>query len=280
MSVKKELIESANQIREKYRALKKGRFLEAEERLQTFQPLIEPLEELKNLAKAKNSEQQIVPFYHNLPAVQEEELEGEVEGETSQLTPSRIPVLYKTPPPKTLAFGKLAAEYLSTYLSRNNLSDTTYGIRNDKGKFYIGNKEIEIFNDNITIGDKSFEGTRGLWELLTLKEPKDYSKNDLKNYKEILQITSAHKKGFKDDAQISSNKFVKYNKIIKPLFEVKGTGMREVTHNKIDYIYWDDPNELVNRLRLLVLSKQAGNTGVDNEIDSIIEELKESGIIY
>jgi ABC-type ATPase involved in cell division len=43
-------------------------------------------------------------------------------------------------------------------------------------------------------------------------------------------------------------------------------------------VYWNDPNELVDRLRLLLASQSAGNTGVSNEILSIFEELYESGI--
>ncbi|CAG9129422.1 unnamed protein product [Plutella xylostella] len=46
-----------------------------------------------------------------------------------------------------------------------------------------------------------------------------------------------------------------------------------------DLVYWDDPNELIERLQLLIASKDAGNTNHDNEILSIIEELKEAGII-
>lgn len=46
-----------------------------------------------------------------------------------------------------------------------------------------------------------------------------------------------------------------------------------------DYKYWDDPNELVDRLRLLVSSQSAGHTGHNNEIIAIIEELREAKII-
>ncbi|KYN20113.1 hypothetical protein ALC57_07541 [Trachymyrmex cornetzi] len=46
--------------------------------------------------------------------------------------------------------------------------------------------------------------------------------------------------------------------------------------NKIDYIHWDDPNDIVDRLRLLEASRQAGHNGHDNEILSIIEELREA----
>lgn len=45
------------------------------------------------------------------------------------------------------------------------------------------------------------------------------------------------------------------------------------------YKYWNNVNELVARLRLLVSSKSSGHTGHDNEILSIIEELREADII-
>lgn len=43
------------------------------------------------------------------------------------------------------------------------------------------------------------------------------------------------------------------------------------------FTYWNDSNELVSRLRLLVSS--AGHTGHNNEIISIIEELREANVI-
>ena len=45
-------------------------------------------------------------------------------------------------------------------------------------------------------------------------------------------------------------------------------------------IFWDDPNQLVQRLYLLYLSKQAGNSNVSNEIISIEQELRQGGYIY
>ena len=53
----------------------------------------------------------------------------------------------------------------------------------------------------------------------------------------------------------------------------------QVTTKPIDYIYWNDPNELVNRLNLLIASQNAVNTGQNNEINAIIEELYEANII-
>lgn len=47
----------------------------------------------------------------------------------------------------------------------------------------------------------------------------------------------------------------------------------------IVYEYWDDPNELCERLKLLLASKGGGNSNHDQEINSIIEELRERKII-
>ena len=51
-------------------------------------------------------------------------------------------------------------------------------------------------------------------------------------------------------------------------------------NQQIDYIHWDDLNEIVDHLWLLEILLQAGYNGGDNEILSIIEELfSETGLI-
>jgi len=60
-------------------------------------------------------------------------------------------------------------------------------------------------------------------------------------------------------------------------FTKKGKGMLPhamlVTRaHKMDYVCWDDHNELVNRLQFLGASYQAGNKIHTNEIMSILEE--------
>lgn len=54
---------------------------------------------------------------------------------------------------------------------------------------------------------------------------------------------------------------------------------KQYHNNNQTFTYWDDPNELVQRLRLLVSSTSAGHTGHNNEILSIVEELREAKII-
>jgi len=81
-----------------------------------------------------------------------------------------------------------------------------------------------------------------------------------------------------------SNKGHKYKNIIASLLSGKRIG-KSIPHtvtlndNKIDYVYWDNPNELVDRLRLLEASRQAGHNTHDNEILSLIEELREISLI-
>lgn len=48
---------------------------------------------------------------------------------------------------------------------------------------------------------------------------------------------------------------------------------------RIAYEYYDDSNELCDRLRLLISSQMAGNSNHTYEINSIIDELKENNII-
>ena len=52
-------------------------------------------------------------------------------------------------------------------------ADKTFGLRDKDGKFYIGNKEAKIKENNIIVGDKEYAGTPGLWELIVATTPDD-----------------------------------------------------------------------------------------------------------
>lgn len=49
--------------------------------------------------------------------------------------------------------------------------------------------------------------------------------------------------------------------------------------NRTEFVHWDNVNELVSRLKLLIASQTAGHSGHHNEIISIVEELREADII-
>ncbi|KYM86344.1 hypothetical protein ALC53_04144 [Atta colombica] len=63
------------------------------------------------------------------------------------------------------------------------------------------------------------------------------------------------------------------------LHKYKSSQDRVLSNRGYKYKHWDDPNELVDCLRLLNASHRADNNAHDNEILSIIEELRETGLI-
>ena len=78
-------------------------------------------------------------------------------------------------------------EIAKKYLNRPD-PDETFGIRNEEGLYYIGDKQATIVNNNIIIGDEKFKGTPGLWELLMSKRPNDnyYTYKDYENYGNLM----------------------------------------------------------------------------------------------
>ena len=65
-------------------------------------------------------------------------------------------------------------------------ADRTFGLRDKDGKFYIGNKEAKIKENNIFVGNKEYAGTHGLWELIVASSPDDKicTNGDFDNYAE------------------------------------------------------------------------------------------------
>src|SRR6218665_1506842 len=74
---------------------------------------------------------------------------------------------------KTLELGEIATKYLHQYASDKRTVDTTFGINSKAGVFYIGNSSISIHNNDVTVGDKTYAGTPGLRELLTMANPNE-----------------------------------------------------------------------------------------------------------
>ena len=64
--------------------------------------------------------------------------------------------------------------------------DRTFGIHKKNGKYHIGNKPITIKGNNIIIEDEEYEGTKGLWDLIILKDPDNYTEDDYLNYINLL----------------------------------------------------------------------------------------------
>lgn len=245
----------------------------------------------------------------------EKNVEGEEEDDESDdaegRNKSNIESVLQYESPKTIdaylqQYHPIPRKYMADLMYGDKGYDLRSGIRYDKQekKWKIGSSDVEIEESNIIIGGKHYKGTIGLYELLFKKVPKTYSHNDIMNYRDIIVSSNAFNRNYDSNDRLEGLRSIKYQKIIKPMFEKKdegvtstkaGTKLREKAAFKrggalnkeihlnrkrhLEYVYWDDINELVDRLYLLHASQHAGNTSVNNEIISIEEELREAGVI-
>ena len=195
-------------------------------------------------------------------------------------------------------FGPLAVNALLEAFTKKSI-DFSFGIYTKDRKFKIGNKKINIEDNDIMVLDdednilKTFEGTPGFWELITSKEPKKYTEEDLSKYQQLVILTDTAYQGNnpKQNKPKSSGSY-KWKNIISPIWE----GIKEQEYKEFEepddpqpgtsdaipgsgLFLPSDPNALINRFDLLFSSKKAGHTGVMNEIISILDELKRQGVI-
>ena len=70
--------------------------------------------------------------------------------------------------------GDIVEQYLRKFTTVSG-ANKTFGLRDKHGSFYIGNKEAKIKDNNIIVGDKTYTGTPGLWELIVARSPDDKS---------------------------------------------------------------------------------------------------------
>ena len=197
--------------------------------------------------------------------------------------------------------GEIARNYLN-----KQYRDTTFGIRKENGDHYIGNKHVIVRDNNIYIKDsgEKFEGTVGLWKLITLREPVDVDKKDKDEYERLMIKTNViHRNNDPKNPHPKGNRGNKWKKIIGPIW-YKNQGFSEedaikMANNrryrerlvkkmrkiKREYdgkgvvVIPSDPNALLERLDLLLASQEAGHTGVRNELVSICDELKRQGVL-
>ena len=198
-------------------------------------------------------------------------------------------------------FGPLAVNALLEAFTKKSV-DLAFGIYAQDGKFKIGNKEVKIEDNDIMVKDdggnilKTFEGTPGFWELVTSKDPKEYTEEDLSKYQQLVILTNtAYRGNDPEKNNPKSSRSKKWLKIINPIWEAikeqKKAEYKEFEEpddpqpGTSDIIPGDglflpsDPNALIDRFDLLFSSKKAGHTGVRNEIISILDELKRQGVI-
>ena len=196
-------------------------------------------------------------------------------------------------------------EIARTYLNKQ-FRDTTFGIRKEKGDHYIGNTHVIVRDNNIYIkntGEK-FEGTPGLWELITSRDPVDFNEKDRDEYEKLtIRTNTLHRYDDPRNPHPKANRSDKWKYILGPTWYkkqgfseedafrmAKDKNYRKRLIKKIHKIRSEyegegvvvipsDPNALLERLDLLLASQEAGHTGVRNELVSICDELKRQGVL-
>ena len=167
------------------------------------------------------------------------------------------------------------------FLNRPN-RDTNFGINEEEGHHYIGERHVIVKdNDIIFPNDERIKGTRGLWDLITSKNPKNYTDEEYDKYKYLMIKTNAiHKENDPYNVRAKGNyRGSKWKNIVSPIWKEIMKNMGEEYQGKGVVVIPSDPNSLLERLDLLLASQEAGHTGVRNELVSICDELKRQGVL-
>lgn len=155
----------------------------------------------------------------------------------------------------------------------------------------IGNLDITFENDDILVRDKRYDGTEGLWLLLSSEKNIDkelYTEGDYYSYVNILKESdSIYQNNDKSTNKPKSSVGEKYTKLIKPIYTFlkkkqenpkpsrmqspyRGSGLFQYKENPIEYKYISNLNELVNRLQYIAAQEQAGKNNFHNEKVGVI----------
>ena len=309
------LEESRKAVKQKYDILKKDKASINRILNETFKPITTPLEKLVNITENNNvSSSKKKEDQEKNAAVKREKLSFSVkkEIEPNEFQTNNTDDDYSSD--TTLDYvssddnDKLSqtiidkkdhdgdVDEIAVIMANEKDLDKLFGVRKINNKYFLGKKEIFIRDGKILVGENKYDKTDGLIELIFKRAPKIdlITIDDGTAYTDILLLTHVYKTKFEEDGEIFNYNSKKLREIIIPLITgqkkrfVKKTGAGNVLPrfkvarrypSLTNYVYWDDPNELVDRLRLLIAEKSAGNNAHINEIHSIIEELKEGGYI-
>ena len=183
---------------------------------------------------------------------------------------------------------ELVGDMAYFYLNSPN-PDKDFGITKKGKDHYIGKEHVIIKDNNIFLPKlgEEFIGTDGLWELLTSKNPQNFTDEDQDMYEDLMIMTNAlHRDNDENNPHPKGNhKSYKWVNIIRPIWYRKKGGVYRFPKKEEGYegkgvvVIPSDPNALLERLDLLLASQEAGHTGVRNELVSICDELKRQGVL-
>lgn len=305
--LKRELIKSSEQIKRKYNNLKKSLKKQDEQRQKKLKPLTEPLEQLVSGQQSQKAifenaliKKEEVPVKKEEPADDafNYSIKNENDSDKSDeddMESSRQEFGSPTSNQFEAFFDNFDKKQRDSYFApKFNESENTYE---------MGDKQLMFADDEIIIDDDRIPLTNGILELLFKQKPNQdmYSEEDLQNYGKIINSTNVHRENYQNNGKIVHKNTNKYKTILKNFQTSPAAGGKRkswsgkrggnYSENEVvfplmkklkplgHFTFWDDPNELVTRLKLLMASQAAGHDQHDSEILSILNELKQSGFI-
>ena len=118
--------------------------------------------------------------------------------------------------------GDIAESYLRKFTTKAE-ADRTYGLYDKDSKLYIGDKKVDIKENNIVVdGEEEYEGTPGLWELIVSKNLDEtiHNDEDKAKYKKLMIKTNAlYRKNNKKKTHPKSSRSTKWVKILSEIWE-------------------------------------------------------------
>ena len=151
--------------------------------------------------------------------------------------------------------GDIVEQYLRKFATVSG-ADKAFGLRDNDGNFYIGNKEAKIKENNIIVGDREYAATPGLWEIIVARSLDDtiITNVDYDNYAEIMHSTNAlRRNNDESETKPKANKSWKWKHILKPIRDEKDLYTRScLTPSVPTIILPSDPNALAERLDILM----------------------------
>ena len=75
--------------------------------------------------------------------------------------------------------------------------DKYFGVKEDKGNYYLGERQIHVEHNNIFVDHQEFKGTTGLWAqdyghiMENTPNMDNIPEEDLNNYENLMEITNA-----------------------------------------------------------------------------------------
>ena len=151
--------------------------------------------------------------------------------------------------------------YLNQYTGK---LDPYFRIYKDGDKYILGDKQINIEDNNIYVDGQKFQGSTGLWALIMENTPNldNVTEETIESYAELMKLTHAFEIGaYGSQNARRTEKF----QFLTQLFNIKkGLGISFLP---------SDINSLHDRLKILLAEFNAGNRATRNEIVAIVDNL-------